>query len=266
MTAGFVQNIDPLAFRIGPIGFRYYTLFFLGALILGYLLWRWQSRRGGYSRGDTRWFAFLAIVSMTIGSRLGHCLFYYPAYFLDHPLEILALWSGGLSSHGAAAFLALALFLAARWRKRSPLDVFDRFTFPIAVVAALVRLGNFMNSEVVGRETALSWGVRFQRFDGGMRLRHPSQIYEFGIGLLVLGILIVIDRWEGRERRRPGMLSAVLLCSYFFLRFVVEFFKEFQTLPASSMLTLGHYLSVPPLVVGVVLLLRVLRRKHSQAR
>ena len=182
----FVQNIDPLWFRLGTLGFRYYTVFFFCSVVAGYILWHWQVRRSGRKWSAAAQFIPWGIVALYVGARLGHCLLYQPGYFLSHPLEILMFWRGGLSSHGAAVGLGLAIVLYGRKKGMRSLEALDRLTFSAAFGAALIRLGNFFNSEVVGRATQVPWAVRFIRYDGGAAPRHPSQLYESAIGLIVL--------------------------------------------------------------------------------
>ena len=262
MGKDYWHNLDPTWFNIGFISIRYYTVFFMAAIVGGYFLFRWQARRGDYPAHATRELLILSVPMTLIGARLGHCLFYQPEYYLRHPAKILLFWKGGLASHGALISMVVILILAARSFRRPALDVLDRFTFVGALGAALVRLGNFFNSEVVGRETAVPWGVRFVRYDAGSRLRHPSQLYEFVMGLVCLGILVVADRKWGGERRPVGGLSAVFLVAYFSARFLVEFTKEFQRSMGSSSLTLGQYLSIPPVLIGLWLLVRVFRERR----
>jgi prolipoprotein diacylglyceryl transferase len=136
------------------------------------------------------------------------------------------------------------------------LEVLDRMAMPSAVGAAAVRLGNFFNSEIVGRQTDVPWGVQFPRYDDMMGLpptvRHPSQLYEFALGMTVLLVLFLADRWAGKEKRPLGLLAGLFLVFYFAGRFSVEFVKEYQTL--SDGLTMGQYLSLVPFTAGVLLL------------
>jgi hypothetical protein len=128
----------------------------------------------------------------------------------------------------------------------------DRFAFSAALGATLVRVGNFLNSEIVGRETHADWGVRFVKFDGANApLRHPSQLYEVALGLFVLLCLYLVDRAFGKEKRPRALLISVFFVVYFAGRFTVEFFKEHQTLPADHPLTMGQYLSIPAFLLGL---------------
>src|SRR5690606_14746608 len=148
---------------------------------------------------------------------------------------------GGLASHGAVVGLIVAMWLFTKRRGVPFLEGADRFAFSAALGATLVRLGNFFNSEIVGRKTDGDWGVRFPHFDGdNAPLRHPSQVYEVVVGLFVMLCLYWVDRWAGKEKRPRGLLISVFFALYFAGRFTVEFFKEYQTLsPESSPLTMG---------------------------
>ncbi len=260
---GFVWNLDPVLFHLGPLTIRYYGVVFVCTLVIAYFFWQWQMRRGGFGKAIIEGFITWGAVATIVGARLGHCLFYEmlpalwtgtPNIYLEHPISILYFWQGGLASHGATIGLVLALVMYALIRKLSILELMDRFSLSAAVGAAGVRLGNFLNSEIVGRATDLPWAVRFARYqDHGAAARHPSQLYEFGLGLFVLLVLVLADRWAGREKRPRGLLVGLFLLLYFTGRFLVEFVKEYQALD-ESFLTMGQYLSIIPMVIGAVLL------------
>ncbi|MCP4606623.1 MAG: prolipoprotein diacylglyceryl transferase [Proteobacteria bacterium] len=255
-----VWNIDPTIFTLGPLQLRYYGIIFASMLYIGFIIWRRQMLRAGYSLDATERFLVWGVIAVLVGSRLGHCLFYEPVRFLKDPITILYVWKGGLASHGATAGLVVALILFALKYKIPIIEVLDRLSMSSAVGAAAVRLGNFFNSEIVGRPTDLPWAVRFPLYDcRGGRLcdaavpRHPSQLYEFAFGLFVLLVLYLADRFAGREKRPRGLLAGLFLTVYFSGRFTVEFVKEYQTLE-ESFLTMGQYLSIIPVLCGIGLL------------
>lgn len=256
MTPGFVHNLDPVLLRLGPLQIRYYGLVFVVTLLAGYWVWRRQMLRGGHPAALADRFLIWGTIATLAGARLGHCLFYEPQRFLEDPISILFFWQGGLASHGAMIGLILALFLFARKNRLNVLELMDRFAMSAAVGSAGIRLGNFLNSEIVGRATSVPWAVRFMRYDQGAVPRHPSQLYEFVLGLLVLLILHLADRWAGKERRPLGLMTGLFLTVYFAGRFFVEFFKEFQT-PWESVLTMGQILSIIPFLIGIGLLVVV---------
>ncbi len=262
MTA-FVFDLDPVLFHLGPFTVRYYGLVFVLTLVTAFWFWRRQMLRGGHSPALADKFIAWGAIATIAGARLGHCLFYEPQTYLRDPLRILFIWEGGLASHGATIGLILALFLFARRHKLRVLEVMDRFTMSAAVGAAGIRLGNFLNSEIVGRATDVPWAVRFTHYsDDGAVARHPSQLYEFALGLGVLLALVLADRWAGKEKRPLGLMTGLFLTLYFAARFFVEFFKEFQT-PWERVLTMGQMLSILPFLAGVGLLLWAYRHRND---
>jgi prolipoprotein diacylglyceryl transferase len=263
MLSVFTFNFDPILVRLGPLQIHYYGIVFVLTLLVAYLFWRWQMLRAGHDREMTDSFVLWGTVATLAGARLGHCFFYDPGHFLKDPVTILYFWEGGLSSHGATIGLVLALLLFARLHRLRPLEVMDRFVMAAAVGATGIRLGNFLNSEIVGRATSVPWAVRFIQYDHGAVARHPSQLYEFALGLFVLLVLYMADRWAGKEKRPLGLMTGLFFTVYFAGRFVVEFFKEFQT-PWESALTMGQILSIVPFVLGVVLLIIVWTRRNAE--
>jgi len=260
---GFVWDIDPTIVVLGPFQIRYYGLLFASVLVIGYYLWQWQMRKAGYDEATVVIFPYYIAILGIVGARLGHCLFYDPAYYLSNPASIIKIWAGGLSSHGASAGIVGAIFLFSYIKKVPWHLVSDSNAFLYAVIATLVRIGNFMNSEIVGSITDLPWCVHFMRYhDGGTYCRHPSQLYEASFGLAILVGLILLDRRLGKKRP-PALLTGVFLVSYFFCRFFVEFVKEHQILPPGSPLTMGQYLSIPFFLLGAYLLLYAWRHRHE---
>jgi prolipoprotein diacylglyceryl transferase len=263
MGDDIIWSTDPLWFRFGVFSMRYYTALFSAAIVFGYLLWRWQMRRASYPPQATRSLLLLGIPAVIIGARLAHCLLYQPDYYLDNPFQMLRIWRGGFASHGALITLPLVLWYIARRHRLSVIDLMDRFTFSASLGAALVRVGNFFNSEIVGRETDLPFGIRFLRYDAASKLRHPTQLYEAGIGFAVFALLLVVDVRTGRERRPKGLATALFLTVYFGLRFLVEYTKAYQTMNENSPFTLGQLLSIAPVVIGAFLLARVFKECRS---
>ena len=218
-----IWNVDPVLLNLGTIQVRYYGVCLLITLIGGYGLWRWQILRSGRSVDCARSFRLPGLIGMLIGGRIGHLVFYDPQLLKHNPLEILFFWTGGLSSHGAAVGLVLALMFFARQQRMSFLDVADRLTFSCAWLG-WVRVGNLFNSEIVGRVTDLPWGVRFPRYDHQLPielvpLRHPAQLYEAAMAFSLLGVLVLIDRLAGRETRPLGLLAYSFLVLLFLGRF-----------------------------------------------
>jgi len=260
---GFVWDIDPVALVLGPLQIHYYGLLIACVLVIGYYLWNWQMRKAGYDQDLVITFPFYIGILGVIGARLGHCFLYEPAYFLSNPISIMKIWRGGLSSHGAVIGGLTAIFLYSHIKKISWHVVLDSNAFVAALIATLVRIGNFMNSEIVGRITDLPWCVHFMRFhDRGMYCRHPSQLYEVSFGLAILVGLILLERKLGKKRP-PALVSGVFMVTYFFCRFLVEFVKQHQALPPTSSLSMGQYLSIPFFLIGMYLLVYAWKHRHE---
>lgn len=255
---GFVQDIDPVMVHLGPVKIHYYGVIFVLTLLVAYWFWRRQMLRGGYSSELAERFMVWGALATIIGARLGHCLFYEPErYLLKDPLSILFIWEGGLASHGATIGLVLALLLFSLIHRLRPIEIMDRFTMSAAVGAAGIRMANFVNSEIVGRASDVPWAVRFPYYsDHGAIARHPSQLYEFALGIFVLLALVLADRWAGKEKRPLGMMTGLFFVLYFAGRFFVEYFKEFQVDQNwERYITMGQVLSIPAFLFGVTLLI-----------
>jgi phosphatidylglycerol:prolipoprotein diacylglycerol transferase len=243
------------AFADDRIEIRWYSLLFVGVFLGGYLLLNWQIKRGGGDEEDAGDFIVFGVLGVLVGARLGHVIFYDYEKALRDPAWIFKIWTGGLASHGAVIGLILAMYLFTKRRGVSFLEGSDRFAFSAALGATLVRIGNFFNSEIVGRKTDGTWGVRFPNYtgdrDGEVPLRHPSQLYEVTLGLLVLLGLYVADRKWGKEERPRGALISLFFVLYFPGRFLIEFVKEYQSpSEADWPLSMGQFLSIPGAALG----------------
>jgi phosphatidylglycerol:prolipoprotein diacylglycerol transferase len=233
-------------------GIRYYSLLYVGVFLGGYKLLDWQIRRAGGDPEDANDFVLYGIIAVLGGARVGHVFFYEWDRFAADPLWLFKIHEGGLSSHGATLGLLLAMFLFTKFRRQSFIEGCDRFAFSAALGAILVRIGNFFNSEIVGRVTSGDWGVRFPRYDrvADPPLRHPSQIYEVILGLLVMVALVGVDRALGKEKRPRGVMISLFMALYFSGRFGVEFFKEYQPGETAAGLSTGQWLSLLPATLG----------------
>ena len=199
-----------------------------------------------------------------VGARLGHVLFYDPDYYLAHPLEILKIWEGGLASHGATLGILLAVWLFSRNNKFDYLWVLDRIVIVVATGGMCIRLGNLMNSEIIGRPTDVPWAFRFVRYNeihhtnGPIPLepRHPTQIYEALFCLFLFVLLYWL--WNRYKERTPrGLLFGLFVVLLFSFRFLVEFLKEVQEdFERGMTLNMGQLLSIPLILVGIWVLFR----------
>jgi phosphatidylglycerol:prolipoprotein diacylglycerol transferase len=195
---------------------------------------------------------FFGVFGVILGGRLGYVLFYKPLYYFAHPLEVLALWQGGMSFHGGFLGVLIALALFARRRHKRWLEVTD-FVAPLMPLGlAAGRLGNFINGELWGRPATVPWAMVFPQVDAVPR--HPSQLYELGLEGIALFVLL----WLYARRRRPvGAVSGLFLIGYGSFRFLVEYAREpdnFLGVLALG-LSMGQWLSLPMIVAGVGLML-----------
>jgi len=253
-------QFDPIAFQIGPVAVRWYGLMYLVAFALFVVLGKVRARRNlltGWHPRDVDDMLFYGVFGVILGGRLGYVLFYKPLYYVAHPLEILQVWSGGMSFHGGFLGVLAALWLFARSRDKRFLDVTD-FVAPLVPLGlAAGRLGNFINGELVGRVTDVPWAMVFPQVDG--LPRHPSQLYQFGLE----GVLLFLLLWWYAGRTRPmGAVSAMFLIGYGAFRFIAEFAREpdnFLGFLAGG-LTMGQWLSLPMMAAGVVMLVWSFRR------
>ncbi len=233
-------------------GIRYYSMLFVVVFLGGHALLKWQIERAHGSAEDANDFIVYGVLGVLLGARLGHVLFYDLDKALADPAWVFKIWTGGLASHGAVIGLIIAMWLFTQRRGIPFLEGADRFSFSAALGATLVRLGNLLNSEIVGKKTDGTWGFRFPHFEANPPLRHPSQLYEVALGLTVLGSLWLLDKKLGKEKRPRGALISAFFLLYFCGRFVVEFFKEFQPgEDVDSMLRMGQILSLPGIALGI---------------
>lgn len=249
-------DVDPILIPIaGVLQVRWYGVWFVLVFWLGWLLLRWQMVRAGRDAAVAGGFVYWGSIGLVLGAWLAHRLFYEWERVRSHPLALLDVRDGisGLSSHGAAVGLMVAMWLYAR-RTGIPLgEMFDRFSFSAAVGATLVRIGNFFNSEIVGIEVdgGAWWAVCLPRHDDPPVPRHPSQLYEAAIGMVVLAVLLIVDRGAGGERRPRWLLAGTFLLAYFPLRIAVEYLKVPHDRPDVGWDT-GQWLSLPFVVLGVL--------------
>ena len=261
VTAALFASLGFFAWRFLPesLDLRYYSLLFVGVFLGGYSLLKWQIVRGRGPAEDAGDFIVYGVLGVLVGARLGHVLFYDLDKALADPAWIVMIWTGGLASHGAVIGLIVAMWLYTKSRGIPFLEGSDRFAFSAALGATLVRFGNLMNSEIVGRRVpGQTWGFAFPRFDHADHLiyRYPTQIAEITLGLVVLGVLLLVDQKLGKEKRPRGALISTFFVVYFIGRFIVEFWKEYEPplpegTPYPTSLTTGQLLSIPGILLGI---------------
>ena len=248
-------QFDPIALQLGPLAVRWYGLMYVAAFVLFLVLGKLRARRNlltGWHPRDVDDMLFYGVFGVILGGRLGYVLFYKPGYYLAHPLEILKVWSGGMSFHGGLLGVLAALWLFAWLRDKRWLDVTD-FVAPLVPLGlAAGRLGNFINGELVGRVTTGPWAMVFPQVDA--LPRHPSQLYQFGLeGVALFAVLW----WFGSRTRPRGAVSGLFLMGYATFRFIAEFAREpdrFLGLLAGGY-TMGQWLSLPMFAAGLVMMI-----------
>lgn len=247
-------------------GFLFAFGFFVGYLVLTHLLCRYFLLREGNDRlkakvtSTAEQLTFYVIIGAVVGSRLGDVLFYQSfSEIMRHPLSAIAVWEGGLSSHGGAMGILVALWLFAKRRKISFWTAVDFTVIPTAIAAVFIRIGNFFNQEILGIPTDLPWGILFLHpADGGLiAVRHPAQLYE--ALLYLISFCILMGYWYRHAPFKPvGRLTGLFLILIFGFRFFVEFIKVEQSVyvSQSSILTMGQWLSLPFIALGCWLFFR----------
>lgn len=248
-------DIDPVAISLGPIVIRWYALAYLSAFLLG---WKYVVYLAGKNpeqrpnRLDIDDFLPWGILGVILGGRVGYVLFYQTAMYLHNPLEIFMLWHGGMSFHGGALGMILAMIVYA-WRKKIyVLRLTDWVCCAVPVGLFFGRIANFINGELFGRVTNAPWGFVFPR--GGELPRHPSQLYEAALEGLVLFLILFALAHSKKIRERPGIISGVFLIGYAVSRIIVEFFREpdVQIGFLFNYFTMGQLLSIPMILGGLV--------------
>ena len=247
-------QIDPIAISIGPLAIRWYGLMYLVGFGAAFALARSRIKRGMSARISYAVFDdlfFFSVLGVVLGGRMGYVLFYKPAFYFSHPLDIFAVWQGGMSFHGGFLGVLLAMLHIARKYRISWLEITDFIAPLVPPALGAGRLGNFINGELWGRPTDLPWGMVFR--GAGPLPRHPSQLYEFALE----GVLLFLILWLYSGKARPrGAVSGLFLIGYGVLRFIAEFFREpdnFLGLLALN-LSMGQWLSLPMIIAGVVML------------
>ncbi len=240
--------------QIGPIEMRWYGFGFALAFILGYFLGSTMFRHAGFKQEDADALLMYLFVGTIAGARLGEVLFYNPAYYFSNPAEILMVWKGGLASHGAFIGNILAMWLYVSRRSHiTYVWVLDRMTIPFAIGGVFVRMGNFFNSEIYGLPTDVPWAVIFERVD--MLPRHPSMLYEAGVGLVLFVILWGMYKYW-KHTPPAGALLGVFLTVLFAARFLVEITKVEQAdFAVEWIVGMGQLLSIPLVIAGLYILI-----------
>ena len=251
-------HIDPVIVRVGPFAVRWYGMMYLLGFWVSYLLVAYQVRKKGLDLGKNfvgSLYTYL-ILGLLIGARLGYVVFYNLSYYDAHPLEVFALWQGGMSFHGGLIGSVAAGVYFCRKMRQDPWEIADLVAATAPIGLGLGRLGNFINGELYGRVTGQPWAMVFP--SGGPLPRHPSQLYE----LFFEGVVLFVVLWILKDRGfRSGLLMAIFLLLYGLFRFLIEFFREPD--PQIGFIfgpfTMGHLLCALMIITGSALV--YLRKK-----
>jgi phosphatidylglycerol:prolipoprotein diacylglycerol transferase len=258
-------DVSPILVRVGPLAVRWYGLGWFLAFAVGYLIVQRMYRQEGKSEADLDRLLLYMVGGAIIGARLGHFLFYRPGYMLEHPLEVIAIWRGwrGLASHGGALGIMIAFYIYSRRRPDQPyLWLLDRVAAPTALGGCFIRLGNLMNSEILGVPTDVPWAFVFARVDS--LPRHPAQLYEASAYFLIFLLLLGVYR-KLRPNIPHGLLAGLFLVTVFGARFLIEFLKERHAAYALALaLSVGQMLSIPMVLVGAWLVGRALLKSRRE--
>ncbi len=262
MNSEFIHwNPDPEIINIFGISLRYYGLLFVGGLVLSIYVLRWIFDKEKIPAENLDKLTVYGVIGILAGARLGHCLFYEPAYYLANPLEMILPISfnpgggiqftgyQGLASHGGAFGLIIALFAYTKKTGQSMINTVDLIAVVTGLASGFIRVANFMNSEIIGMPTTKSWGIVFERVDSIPR--HPAQLYEAICYFIIFGIMIFLYKTQ-REKLKNGFFFGLVIFLIFTARFFIEFVKENQVaFEAGMAFNMGQLLSLPYILVGI---------------
>ncbi|WP_196893555.1 prolipoprotein diacylglyceryl transferase [Aureivirga marina] len=266
MTLLAIQWDPSLGINLGVFTLRYYSLMFVVAFSLGLFLMKkiYKNDKIPLEKLDSLF--IYTVVATLVGARLGHFLFYEPKFLIEKPLEVILPFRfspnfeftgfRGLASHGAAIGIIVAMyFYSKRVLKKPMLYILDRVVIPVAIGGVFVRIGNFMNSEIIGKPTNSNFGVVFTQL-GEDFPRHPAQLYE-AFGYVIVFIVLWYTYWKTNKKEKIGYIFGLFMVLLWTVRFIVEFFKEAQVDErAEWSLNTGQWLSIPMILVGFYFMYR----------
>lgn len=247
-------QIDPVAFALGPVKVHWYGLMYLAAFAAAWGLASWRARRADapVTQAQVEDLIFWGALGVVLGGRFGYVLFYNFDKFLDDPLWLLRVWEGGMSFHGGLLGVIAAMFLYARKHDIEIGRLLDFIAPLVPVGLGLGRLGNFINGELWGRATDVSWAMIFPG-DPEHLARHPSQLYQLALEGFAL---FAIAWWYSARPRPPWSVGALFVFCYGLFRFITEFFREPDAqigFAAFGWMSRGQELSLPMIAIGAII-------------
>jgi phosphatidylglycerol:prolipoprotein diacylglycerol transferase len=263
MALQFPQ-IDPVAIALGPLQIRWYALAYLTGILLGwayavYIANKDAAKGGRPTRDDIDDFLPFMVLGVILGGRLGFVLFYQPGYFLQHPLEVFQVWNGGMSFHGGAAGVIIAIIVYSLLKKIPMIRLGDIAAVCCTIGLFFGRIANFINGELYGRVTDMPWAFVFP--GGGEEPRHPSQLYEAVLEGLLLFIILSVLAHKAWVRERPGIICGTFMIGYGLARMFVELFREpdWYLGFVVGQATMGQLLCIPMIIAGAGFIINALR-------
>ena len=261
----FYHNLNPVLLELGPLQIRYYGLFYALGFVIAYFLISYLAKKKALpiNKDDVADFLVYMVVGVVSGARLIYVLFYNMSFYIHNPLEIFAVWHGGLSFHGGLLGAIVATYLFCKRKKIEFYDIADIAVIPVALALALGRIGNFMNGELYGRLTDVAWCIDYSKNKFVENLpsgcRHPSQIYASIKDLAIFSIL-----WAIKNKKLPkGYLFWTFVTLYGLFRTIIEFFRapDEQIGFIFNYFTMGQLLSFPLFLLGVYMLFKLNKNK-----
>jgi prolipoprotein diacylglyceryl transferase len=259
-----IWDVSPQIIDLGFLKLQWYGLFFAAAFLIGQKvmtnIYKWE----GKNILEVDNLAIYIIAGTVIGARLGHCLFYDFKEYLADPIEIFKIWNGGLASHGGAIGVLTALWLYNKRKfDEQYIWLLDRTAIITLLAGTCIRMGNLMNSEIIGKPTDVSWAFIFAKVD--MLPRHPAQLYE-AISCLILFVSLYIYYTKYKAKLPSGRLFGIFMVLLFVLRFLYEFLKEEQVDFERTMpINMGQILSIPMVLIGIYMIIRSYQKVTTQS-
>ena len=248
----FINNFDPVAFQIFSIEIRWYSLSYIVGLVFGWYFAKNKLIKGSTQKEYFDDYITYLIISIILGGRLGYVIIYDPIYFISNPFEIIKIWQGGMSFHGALIGIIIGTHFFCKNKNQNIFCYLDLVAVCSPIGIFFGRISNFINSELYGVETNVPWSVKFIKIDD--LSRHPSQIYEAIFEGIILFVILVL--MFNRLRNKPGIISGYFLILYSFFRFIIEFFRE----PDGQLgylflnLSMGQIISCIVLTCGLIII------------
>lgn len=238
--------MNPILFHIGPLEIRYYGILFALAFLIGYFILKKLAKEKSIEENLIDSYFIYLLIFMVIGARLFEVIFYEPLYYLADPIKIFYIWQGGLASHGAIIAAILVTYFFTKKHKMHFYDLADLVVIPCALGACFVRIGNFINGELVGKVTTLPTGIQFDNYEG---LRHPVQLYEAFTNLIIFATLYNLRKLKLKK----GTLFWSFILIYSILRLIIDSFKD---IPVFAGLTIAQWASILLILISVFFLIK----------